>query len=165
MPTSLCACCNDFVATTIALRVLVPDANGWNLCNAAQFHVASNPALAQAGGQLFDDNVGLFTNCGQPAEDCGRVVQQPALATDPSMRKALWKKSKALVKAYNTPLGQPWEKPEMPKKKRIQVDEDGEQEVHTQEQPVQEDWGVADKEEPEKVVDEDQFFDDDEGEL
>ena len=138
-------------------------------CNAAQFHVASNPALAQAGGQLFDDNVGLFTNCGQPAGDCGRVVQQPALATDPSMRKALWKKSKALVKAYNTPLGQPWEKPEKPKKKRTQVDEDDaeQEEVQTQEeeQLVEGDWGVADKEESEKAVDEDQFFDDDDGEL
>ena len=71
----------------------------------AQFHVASNPTLARTGGQMFSDSVGLFTNCGKPAEECGRVVRQPALATDASMRKALWKKSKQLVREYSAPLG------------------------------------------------------------
>ena len=76
----------------------------------------SNPALAQTGGQLFDDSVGLFTNCGKPAEECGRVVRQPALATDATMRKAMWKQSKALVKAFTTPLGMPWKPPVKPKR-------------------------------------------------
>lgn len=129
--------------------------------------MVSNPALAQTGGQLFDDSVGLFTNCGKPAEECGRVVRQPALATDATMRKALWKKSKALVKAFTTPLGMPWKPPVKPKKKRTQVDEDaaGEEVKELEEQLVEGDWGVADKAEPETERDEEQFFDDDEGEL
>lgn len=132
--------------------------------------MVSNPALAQTGGQLFDDNVGLFTNCGRPAEECGRVVRQPALATDPTMRKALWKKSKALVKAFNVPLGEPWDAPAKPKKRRTQVDEDAaEEEVEAQDeaQMVEEDWGVVDKDAPGKGDDDEPFFDDDddEGEL
>jgi hypothetical protein len=131
--------------------------------------VVSNPALAQTGGQLFDDDVGLFTNCGKPAEECGRVARQPALATDATMRKALWKKSKALVKAFTTPLGEPWEPPAKPKKKRTQDDEDiAEEEVGAQdeEQLVDEDWGVGDKDGSEQELDEEQFFDDDdEGEF
>ncbi len=133
--------------------------------------MVSNPALAQTGGQLFDDNVGLFTNCGRPAEECGRVVRQPALATDPTMRKALWKKSKALVKAFNVPLGEPWDAPAKPKKRHTQVDEDAaEEEVEAQDeaQLVEEDWGVVDKDAPGKGDDDEPFFDDDdddEGEL
>ena len=90
----------------------------------AQFHVASNPALGRVGGQLFSDRVGLFTNCGLPAEECapaptspnrsapdssdlprcGRVVRQPSIATDSTMRKALWAKSRELVAGFNAPL-------------------------------------------------------------
>ena len=137
--------------------------------NAAQFHVASNPALAQTGGHLFDDNVGLFTNCGKPAQDCGRVLRQPALATDSTVRKALWKKSKALVKAYSTPLGEPWQKPEKANKKQPQADEEAPQAVD-EERLVDEDWGVAevegdwgeaDQQEADEEIDEEQFFPDD----
>ena len=84
------------------------------------------------------------------------------------MRKALWKKSRALVKAYSTPLGEPWEKPEKPQKQRTEDDDEAQQEVRGQdeEQLVEEDWGVADKKDREELVDEDQFFpDDDDGEL
>jgi hypothetical protein len=86
------------------------------------------------------------------------------------MRKALWKKSKALVKAFNVPLGEPWDAPAKPKKRRTQVDEDAaEEEVEAQDeaQMVEEDWGVVDKDAPGKGDDDEPFFDDDddEGEL
>ena len=101
------------------------------------------------------------------------MLRQPALATDSTVRKALWKKSKALVKAYSTPLGEPWQKPDKAKKKRPQADEAAqavEEERLVDEDwgvaEVEGDWGVADEQKADEEVDEEQFFpDDDEGEL
>ena len=90
------------------------------------------------------------------------------------MRKALWKKSKALVKAYSTPLGEPWQKPEKAKKKQTQADEEAAQAAEEERQAdedwgvaeVEGDWGVVDQQEADEGIDEEQFFpDDDEGEL
>ena len=138
----------------------------------AQFHVASNPELAWAGGQIYSDNVGLFTNCGKSAEECGRVVRQPALATDPSMRKALWKKSKQLVREYSAPLGEAWEAPGK-KYTAAQLEEingggtekeEGAGDEAQQEEEEDEDDEAEQRHEEEKVVDEEQFFADEGGE-
>jgi hypothetical protein len=175
--------------------LLTIDANQCRPARVAQFHVVSNPALARTGGHLFDDNVGLFTQCGKDAEECGRVVRQPALATDPAIRKALWKKSRSLVKDYNTPLGEPWEKPpEKPKKikkleqEAAQDEGDGDENEENDdndngdngdEEEGQEGEREDDEEEVERLVEEDwgeaagtdddmdeeQFFHDDDGEL
>ena len=50
---------------------------------------------------LYDDTFGAFTQCGRPAEACGRVTDSwlPAAATDRQAAAALYTSTNALVAA------------------------------------------------------------------
>jgi len=63
------------------------------------FHVATAPALAAAGGGLFDDAESAFTDCGRPARQCGRVPRswEPPIVHDRQAAARLWELSEDLV--------------------------------------------------------------------
>eukprot|EP00929_Paragymnodinium_shiwhaense_P114426 TRINITY_DN82817_c0_g1_i1.p1 TRINITY_DN82817_c0_g1~~TRINITY_DN82817_c0_g1_i1.p1 ORF type:complete len:526 (-),score=129.61 TRINITY_DN82817_c0_g1_i1:140-1717(-) len=65
-------------------------------------HVATSPAVANAGGGLFDDTESAFVNCRREAHLCGRVSDawQPPVALDPSAGSELWALSEALVREH-----------------------------------------------------------------
>jgi len=63
------------------------------------FHVATAPALAGAGGGLFDDVESAFSHCGRPARQCGRVPRswEPPVVHDRQAAVRLWELSEDLV--------------------------------------------------------------------
>merc|ERR1712070_1067639 len=71
----------------------------------ALYHVATLPVLGdeEAGGGLFSDTAGSYTNCGQPPEDCGRVPSHklPASATDEDFSTDLWSRTESAIGRRN----------------------------------------------------------------
>lgn len=69
----------------------------------AAFHVATAAALTQpyAGGGLYSDQAGAFSQCGRAAELCGRMAarEMPAAAADPQLAKKLWARTEQAIGA------------------------------------------------------------------